>query len=147
MFSLIAAFAVAQTTCPQCPPRVVYSVPTYARQTTYAALEPVAAINAARGQYGLAAMARDGNLNAVAAVRARECAAANSYSHNSPSGANYGLGECTYWGSGSLRGGCVAWWLGSPPHRATLLGGSRRVGVASAEGAGGVLFTVAVFGQ
>ena len=100
MLSLLTALVIGQY-CPngQCPQRVVYSRPTYAAQTTFQGLEPVAAINAARARRGLPAFVSDAGLNAEAARRAGMCAASRTISH---AGWRGDVGECLAYGYGHL---------------------------------------------
>jgi uncharacterized protein YkwD len=109
------------------------------------------AINGARGQSGLPGLAVDGGLNGTAQMHADRMAARGG----GGCGGLFHSGELASWGAHGETVGCftpcsgdggrfVSMWLGSPPHRAILLGGFSAVGVGVACN-GGAMYAAAQF--
>jgi cysteine-rich secretory family protein len=109
------------------------------------------AINGARGQAGLPGLAVDGGLNGTAQFHADRLAAGGGGGCNNL----WHSGELASWGAHGETVACVlpctgdggrfvSMWLGSPPHRAIVLGGFSAVGVGAACN-GGSMYAVAQF--
>jgi uncharacterized protein YkwD len=111
----------------------------------------VNSINGARGQSGLPGLGNDGGLNGTAQFHADRLAAGGG----GGCGNLWHSGELASWGASGETVACVSpctgdggrfvsMWLGSPPHRAILLGGFSAVGVGAACN-GGAMYAVAQF--
>jgi uncharacterized protein YkwD len=104
------------------------------------------AVNRARRRNGLAPLAQDASLRRAAGRHARDMARRGYFAHQRPGGPSLmdrlhaagwdgnAAGETIAWGCGDAAnaGATVRSWLGSPPHRAILLGGFARAGVGMA---------------
>ena len=119
-------------------------------------------INQQRAGHGLRALRANRRLARAARRHARDMARHNYFSHVSLRGTDplrrvraagwrRGVGETLAWGCGpqASPGAIVAAWLGSPPHRAIILGRGQVVGIGYARGGGcdgGRAFVVAEIG-
>jgi uncharacterized protein YkwD len=149
--SLAAALVVAALVCVEAP-----SAAHTARASTLEA-QALSDINAVRAQHGLRPLRISLRLNAAARQHSTQMAASGYFSHSSADGTAfwrrigrfYGSGGYRYWSVGENllwaspsvdAGGMVKMWMGSPEHRANLLGrrwreiGLSAVHVASAPG-------------
>ena len=111
-------------------------------------------IAAERARHGLPALRTDAALGRAALGHARDMVRRDYFSHTSPDGARCGdrsrragyriagcrswaVGEVIAWGTSSLGSPEAVFkgWMGSPEHRAAILGGRwRDVGVSCVEG-------------
>ncbi len=104
-------------------------------------------LNRVRAQHALPAVRADRGLGGAAGAHSRDRARRRYFSHGpwttrvkAASGRARSVGEVIGWISAGNATGEAAWmvrsWMGSPPHRAVLLGrGFHRVGIGRATGA------------
>jgi uncharacterized protein YkwD len=121
-------------------------------------------VNQQRAASGLGALSHDRHLARAARRYSASMVRQQFFAHVSPSGSTLSeraraagwsgrtLGETLGWGSGTLAtpSAIVNGWMNSPPHRAIILGGFRKMGLGVASGSpvglGGAATVTADFG-